>query len=384
MTHNNRLLKNIITRLSIILYLLISQIGCKEQTIEDKINLYTDSLKHSPNNLLYYEERAKLYYFASQYENSLPDVKRAIELGSKNYEVYFIAGCIYSHDSTYDKAVKYLSRGIELGGDTDADHSQRFSQRFYRGMAYIKLRNYELAIKDLEKINDKGNYSGILSECYLFEKQLNKAIEELIKYSITQQIDSVGFVHMTYKDIASLYAINGDYRNAFEYINKAIQKSDMAKYLCFRGIIYCKLKNYELAISDLDKVVSLDAKNNLAEYYLSMLFAEKKDNPKAILHFNKAIQKGFFFLDLVNQNNIFKDMRKINNYKQLMSKYLRRNEIQSKINIMSQIFKQDKISSAEKHRFASDRIDAIFAQPGKLNEFIKLHQLLMESSGVFE
>lgn len=383
MVYRNKSLNNIITKLAVFLYLLFIQIGCKEPTTEEKINSYTDSLRLSPTNLRYYEERAKLYYFANQYRNSLADVKMAIELGSKNYEVYFIAGCIYFSDSTYDKAVKYFSKGIELGGDTDVDHLQRFSQRFYRGMAYIKLRNYELAIKDLEIINYKGDYSGILSECYLFEKQLNMAIKELIKYSMFQQIDSTIFIHLTYKDIASLYAINGDYESALEYINRAIQKSNLALNQYFRGIIYYKLKNYKLAITDLEKVIATGRKNYLAEYYLSMLYAEKKDNPKAILYLDKAIQNGFCFFDLLNQNNIFKNMKKYHAYNQLMRRYSNNEDIQSRAIAIYQIIKQDKISSKEEYRLVKDRLDVIFAHSNKLDEFIKLRQLLMESSGTF-
>ena len=155
----------------------------------------------------------------------------------------------------YDKAIKDLSKAIEL----DPDDSYNY---YYRGEIFYSIKQYSNAIKDYLKAKEITNE--IISEKYIY---LNIAIN--------------------YREI-------GDYNKALSYYNKEIELKEDALSYSERAIFYYSfVKDVVKAGNDFKKALSISPDvNNIILKYMNFLKNERKyDDALKLIKENKEIDK---------------------------------------------------------------------------------------------
>ncbi|CAG8767955.1 21780_t:CDS:2, partial [Cetraspora pellucida] len=171
--------------------------------------------------------RGEAYRQMGQYEKSLNDLDRSIEINPYNAHSFEIRGATLYTIGFYGKALQDLDNGLELDSDNYLCYG-------YRGALYLKLNHYEKSQQDLDK-----------------------AIELC-------QDDS--FCHW---QRGSLYSALGKYNEAlYEFISldnfnprSELDKFEQAEAFYNRGILNKKLGNYENSASDLSKAIDLGLEN---------------------------------------------------------------------------------------------------------------------------
>ena len=205
--------------------------------------------------------------------------------------------------------------------------------RYQRGLAYAKARNYEKAIKDLEKLvdQDETDKMSLCQKGYVnfLMGQLDRAIKD---WDITLNLDS----NMTqvYLMRGSAYAFQGKSEFAEKDFKKAnsISPVTAAQYF-YRGIsnkilnmnfqaaedlskavsldstliiaylirakTYSKLMKYELALRDINTMLAKDTLSWLPYLYSGDINVESQNSGQAIKEYSKAIDLAPDFVWLI-------------------------------------------------------------------------------------
>lgn len=169
-----------------------------------------------------------------------------------SYRAHMSLGAVYVSEENYQKALEHLNRSLEI--NPTFTHSMEF-----RGMCYLKLQEYDLALTDLQqwKEDEPDNAEAYI---YLAEAQnrLNKT------------------------------------QGAIAALDRAIElEPGNTIALGNRGTIYFnKLKNYEIALEDFNRAIELNPDYGLAYANRANCYLMLGDKEKARENAEKAIELG--------------------------------------------------------------------------------------------
>ncbi len=160
---------------------------------------------------------------------------------------------------------------------------------------YVEIVDFNMSIADSTKAIDYLNqgltrmpYDTTLLSCLasLYQKQT--------KYQLAA--DTYKYVYEIYpedKSVLSLIGYNflmlGNYNEAIDYYNKALENKKEAGYYKNIGISYSSLGQRDKAIESFEKAIELSPGDDNIYYNLSILYFNKRDKPNAIKYINKAI-----------------------------------------------------------------------------------------------
>jgi serine/threonine protein kinase/lipoprotein NlpI len=132
---------------------------------------FSKVIELDPKNVKAYVYRGKAYYRVGQYELAISDYSNAIELDPKNYIIYNDRCVAYIEIEEYNRAISDCTKALKL-------HPNK-STYFYRGFAYYKLKQYELASLDFNEACNMGNENGCKWIKVVEEKRLSQYLTKL-------------------------------------------------------------------------------------------------------------------------------------------------------------------------------------------------------------
>jgi tetratricopeptide (TPR) repeat protein len=293
----------------------------EEKTLLD----YTKAIELDPDNQNIWYGRGYAYYHFNRYTEALDDFQKVLELDSLNGDAINWMGVIYRNLGDLALAIKTYERGIAL--EEINPQSAAFCYR-NRAMIYETLKDYDLAIDDLDKaINlDPKNGGRYFLRANIY-RDLNKKTKALIDYTEAIKLDPKnqlfyfyrGGIHYQYQDynealddfqkVLELDSLNGDaityigviYQDQGE-IDMAIQTYEQgialekinpqsaAYSFRNRGSIYESQEKYNLALTDYTKSIQLDSNNPFRYQTRANLYFALNDENKALDDYSKAIE----------------------------------------------------------------------------------------------
>ncbi len=96
-----------------------------------------------------YYEQGLVFYKSMEYDRSIDDFTKALEINPKdkeNYKVYYMRGRSHFENRQYDEAINDFTKALEICPVTDK--ATRFSIIESRGNSYHALNKKDAAIKD--------------------------------------------------------------------------------------------------------------------------------------------------------------------------------------------------------------------------------------------
>ncbi|HXV42152.1 MAG TPA: tetratricopeptide repeat protein [Anaerolineae bacterium] len=198
-------------------------------------------------------QRAEDYYFKRDYERTIADYTRAIEL---NYDPlsdpYYNRGYVYYVQQDYTQAIADFSKAIELNYDpASVPYYNRANAHYYKG-------NNDQAIADYTK-------------------------------AIELQADPLSWV---YNNRGLAYRKRGEYDLAIADYTKAIElKHEPPQWPFFnRANAYADKGDYDRAINDYNEALRLDPSIVDAYYQRGLAYKNKGDLNAAITDFKKVLE----------------------------------------------------------------------------------------------
>jgi len=246
------------------------------------------SFSCSQRDAEYYYLKGYKCYKKQNYELAIECFNKAIDIDSKDADVYFARALSYDWLGEKDLAIADYTSAIK--------YNYKGTGAYYnRGVIYLVVLNkYDKAISDFEMtikldsmfLKPYFKLVEIYGEQYkldLFAEYLNKIIS----------IDPLN---------AEAYFLRGtNFANQKRY-QQAIEDFDMAiklephndNFYFARGGIYAVLDNIELALQDFNKGIEVNPKNSTLFFVRAGLYRKfLKDNEKAIEDYKKAADLGY-------------------------------------------------------------------------------------------
>jgi len=248
------------------------------------VAVYTGCIMKRPDYAPAYLYRAKAHRHLKQYEKSLQDHSKAIELDPKDARSWTGRGAIYCDDlAHYDKALADFNKAIEL----DPKYAVAWHNR---GVAYKRLRQYDKALIDGSKAIDLDPRMALAwASRGLAYSMLHQYDEALADYSKAIDLDPKDAV--AWYNRGTAYNDLHQYEKALADFKKAIELDPrMVKAWINRGIAYNDLHQYEKALADLNKAIDLDPRRAAAWTNRGIAYNDLCQYEKAIADYSKAIE----------------------------------------------------------------------------------------------
>ncbi len=229
-----------------------------------------------------------------QLENLDSDFKiRRNVLEEANFLNHMIAiAKYYLHNNRHDEAEMHLKQAVEMTGASDKVLIL-LAEIYYRRVDYVQ--SYQ-AYKTLKYKEGLSYELRPVVRYYYYE--LVFRLYKLLIIVILIQLSVISFI--IYRSYAIVdYAFDGIITRFFTFTMHD------SKYYYERGVVQYNRSNYDRAVSELSKAVSLDKSNVMAHLNLGMAYYKKKDYPRARLSLEAALrmmpdnQRAAYYLALI-------------------------------------------------------------------------------------
>ena len=206
--------------LGTVMLLLVSLYGLRtfvrNRDWRDEAHLFSSVIKNAPESARGHNQMAAVYFQEGDYEMTLNEAKRAIEIHPDYKEAHYCLGNTYSKIGRHNKAVIELMRTLRL-------HPRYPSALINLGTSYHHLKQYDKAIKvyrDLITIRpDYAEAYNNLGISYYFKGMVRKAIKAYLhalelKPDYAEASKNLGVLY---------YRKRGDIKKSVYYLEKSLQ-----------------------------------------------------------------------------------------------------------------------------------------------------------------
>ena len=221
------------------------------QVWQDSDALWSDVIAKYPNHFLAYGARGNYWSEKKQFEQSIEDYTKSLELNSFYPGTLTNRGQSYRALGKWDLALQDFNEVIRLDSSAYA--------YLNRGSLYGDLREFDAAERDLTHA--------------IYMQPRNPEL---------------------WSQMAELFKMQNDYTSVITHLDKAILLSQPNPILYFnRGHAYCMNKQYGEGILDFNKCIELDNENSKAYYNRSRAYYASGNLSEAKTDALKALELGF-------------------------------------------------------------------------------------------
>lgn len=347
-----------------------------QKEYEEAIKLFDYVIKLAPDYSPGYSQRAACYMKLKQYDKTLDDIIKSIDIGGENNAVTLLQNIA---DSAYTNTVAKLKvQRIKDPNDNSWDYCL--------GVVHEHTGHHVKAIESYKAVLDKdasGFIANRISACYDMLGECDEALEYIDR---AIQLDSTDYTHMLTKagvfanagrlqEAINTYSIvldanpeyelgyyhrgetkerMGDLEGALEDYTMLITLNPEDSYpYTVRGRLYKAMKKDDLARADFLKTIELDEakepeermsfyahfllgenekaievlnasypqKNKDYYYNAACLYSLMGDTIKALDHFEESLKLGTRAFAHIEQDTDFNNIRNCERFKDLVAKY---------------------------------------------------------------
>jgi len=251
------------------------------------ISYYSKAIDLNSNYTLAYANRALCQKGLDNYEGAESDYKKALMINKKYYLALNGLAQLYRHNEEYDKALIYYKKAIEvvkspfLYGNIAKCYAMKND-------LIRAIDNVSLALKKLKKsyfYSDRGTYYGRLDSLDLALDDFNNAIE-------LDSTNMLAFMNRTY----FVWLGKREFEKAIVDLNVVLKEGTEAPYpyvLSNKSFALWGLKQYDKALDNCLKSLSIDDGNSYAYKNLALIYDTLGDSEKAIIAAQKCIELNY-------------------------------------------------------------------------------------------
>lgn len=242
---------------------------------EEAAKTYTEIIENNVNDSGSYFARGTVYERLGDYEKSLADYDKAIEMDKKNYEYYFGKYFLMLTMENEEGAKEVLTKAQSIKGNTQKD-------KYNIAKVDFLLGNYDEAIIGFSDAYKNGFYEAYYYLGDIYERQENyeEAVNNYAMYIENEtDIESAA----VYNQIANCYIKLGKYEEALAYIEDGIAMNDIHIIQALKRnqiVVHEKLSNFEKAYALIKKYIKEYPDDESAKSELSFL---KTRLPEAVV-----------------------------------------------------------------------------------------------------
>jgi len=180
-------------------YYLLAMIYSDLGKIKEAISILEDGLERVSNSFLIYFGLGYNYYLSGNYNKSIENYTRALEIRPDNY-TFRKLGNVYKRMGKFDDALTAYNTSIEL----DPNYNYVF---YCRASVFKAKQNYKAAIRDYEKYieltNNDSDYHSIVAQSKI--EELKKIIDNLDYGRISELVGKIKELLLFKRDCVTHY-----------------------------------------------------------------------------------------------------------------------------------------------------------------------------------
>lgn len=238
-----------------------------EGRTQDAVNVISDVINQYPENSAAYRYRGLVHYFNRDYEASLVDYNRSIELDPRNAAAYNTRGNLYLAQDEYELALLDYQTAVDLRPFYDVAYSNQ-------GLVYREMGDLDQAVTFFSRaisLND-NNISALTQRGGIYEEQR-------------------------------------EYELALADYNLILERQPNAAAYVQRGDVYRETSAYDAALADFNRALELDPNNSSAYNGIGNVYSDRGQPEPALDAYNRAIvlnPNDYVFY--TNRGNVLRDL----------------------------------------------------------------------------
>ena len=282
-------------------------------SVNDAIQLLTDSIAMDSTNARLYVSRAKAYFASEQIGQAMIDINKSLQLDANNIDTYLLLADVYYALGDQDNISATLNKAVEINS-LDARPLVKLAE------LNLLQQNFNLAIGYVDKALGLSSYNPrayfVKGVCYMAAKQ--DTASALKNFQLASEQDATFYDPV--EQISRIYAVQQP-PYAMDYLRKAQRqfpdyptaRYELALYLQSHGEPEEALLHYDtLLMQRPDNYIVLFNKGYVNYVYL-------EDNEAALDYFNQALDVKPDYLDAkYNKGRVIEQM---GDYAQAMEIY---------------------------------------------------------------
>ncbi len=282
-------------------------------SVNDAIQLLTDSIAMDSTNARLYVSRAKAYFASEQIGQAMIDINKSLQLDPNNIDTYLLLADVYYALGDQDNINATLNKAVEINS-LDARPLVKLAE------LNLLQQNFNLAIGYVDKALGLSSYNPrayfVKGVCYMAAKQ--DTASALKNFQLASEQDATFYDPV--EQISRIYAVQQP-PYAMDYLRKAQRqfpdyptaRYELALFLQSHGEPEEALLHYDtLLMQRPDNYIVLFNKGYVNYVYL-------EDNEVALDYFNQALEVKPDYLDAkYNKGRVIEQM---GNYAQAMEIY---------------------------------------------------------------
>ncbi len=186
-----------------------------DESVVSKLALLSDSITASPTDAALLIQRGQLYLQTKQFENSIADFSRAIEIDPELDAAWFGRGMARGRVGDISGGIEDLSVFIERHPDSSLAYTKRGVRNIWAGNMSAAKADLTRAV-ELDNTNSEAHDD--LGVVYSSEKNYLSAT-----YHFQQAIKHDASYEKAYYNLATVYTLNGNLADALNTINLALR-----------------------------------------------------------------------------------------------------------------------------------------------------------------
>jgi len=207
---------------------------------------------------------------------------KAIELEPTNIVFYTNKSAVLFEEERFEECIDLCEKAVDIGRENKADYKLIAKPIARIGNVYIKLKDFEKGIENLERSLTEHRNDVIVKQVAKLKKQIKE--EKLKAY-----IDPVKAEEE--RELGNTCFKKGDYPNALKHYSESIKRNpDDARVYSNRAACYTKLVEFGLALKDVDSCLKLDPKFVKAYLRKGTILLTMKESSRARDAFEAALQ----------------------------------------------------------------------------------------------
>ena len=282
-------------------------------TVNEAIQLISDSITMDSTNAILYVHRAKAYFANEQIGQAMVDINKSLQLDPNSIETYLLLADVYYALGDQDNIASTLNKAVEIN-PLDARPLVKLAE------LNLLQQNFNLAIGYVDKALGLSSYNPrayfVKGMCYMAAKQ--DTVNALKNFQLASEQDANFYDPV--QQISRIYAVQQP-PYAMDYLRKAQQqfpdfpttRYELALYLQSHGEPEEALLHYDtLLMQRPEDYIVLFNKGYVNYVYL-------ENNQTALDYFNQALEINPDYLDAkYNKGRVLEQM---GDYSQAMGIY---------------------------------------------------------------
>ncbi len=233
--------------------------------LADALTINDDAGAPIGDRVSVHQQRATIFAEGGDYAAATDELGAAVALNPADMALKLELATMQGNAENWDGVIATLDEVLAA----QPANTQALAQR---GKAHLELRNFEQAIADL-----KGSLQG----------DVDAASADIASRS--NLAEAYSDLAAAMRDLGEYEEAATNYTNALEYVTDGEHEASVTAE---RGFIYSELDQYDDALTDLDRAISLDPTLAVAYAYRSYVYTDQGNTGLAMADAEKAVELG--------------------------------------------------------------------------------------------